>query len=122
MPVNRHPVDELADVRAEIKRLEERESELQEALLKPGAELVGEEHQAHRIEYDRRHLDRDLLVSRFGEAAIAKCYVLTPFRGSHVERLKGRSGLERSEPQKFQPQRENDRSSVSWNDVERLER
>ena len=39
---NRHPVDELADVRAERRRVEEREKELRRALLAEGASLVGD--------------------------------------------------------------------------------
>jgi hypothetical protein len=40
-PTNRHPVDELADVRAERRRLEEREAELRNVLLAHGADLDG---------------------------------------------------------------------------------
>jgi hypothetical protein len=41
---NRHPVDRLADVRSEIKRLEEEEVKLRAYLLEHPTDRTGEEH------------------------------------------------------------------------------
>jgi hypothetical protein len=46
---NRHLVDQLADTRAERKRLDEREASLRRALLVPGADLNGDEHVARVV-------------------------------------------------------------------------
>ena len=52
---NRHPVDQLADVRAEMAALKAIEERLREALMAPRADLVGEDHiaQIKRSEVSR---------------------------------------------------------------------
>lgn len=58
---NLHPVDELALLRAEIRRLEEREAKLRALLLRPGAHLRGGIAQAEVKTTRRRTFLRDLL-------------------------------------------------------------
>ena len=43
---NRHPADQLADVRADIAKLKNLEAMLRQALLAPGADLIGDEYVA----------------------------------------------------------------------------
>jgi hypothetical protein len=70
---NRHAADELADIRIELKQLRERELELRARLLMPDANLIGDEYRAVIRTQSRRRLDRNELIERFGEAAIAEC-------------------------------------------------
>src|SRR4029077_15998416 len=72
-PTNRHPVDELADVRAERRRLEEREAELRNILLAHGADLDGDDYQARILHRHYPRLNYGLVVCRFGEEAAAEC-------------------------------------------------
>jgi hypothetical protein len=76
--VNRHPVDELAEIRAERRRLAEREDVLRRQLLEPGADLEGDAYCAHIHRFEREELNRAALERRFGEAAVAAC--LRPVR------------------------------------------
>jgi hypothetical protein len=76
--VNCHPVDELAEIRAERRRLAEREDVLRRQLLEPGADLEGDNYQAHIHRFEREELNRAALERRFGEAAVAAC--LRPVR------------------------------------------
>jgi hypothetical protein len=46
MTTNRHPVDELADVRAQIRRLQTREAELRDTILAGTCGLIGDQHEA----------------------------------------------------------------------------
>lgn len=59
-PRNRHPVDELADVRAEVKRLQLREAELRKLILAEECELTGDQYEAviRRQESERIDVDR----------------------------------------------------------------
>lgn len=70
---NRHPADELADLRAELRRLEDREANLRDMLLAEGADLVGSEHVARIVASPQHRLDRELLEQRFGAAAVRAC-------------------------------------------------
>ena len=59
--MNRHPVDKLADIRAEIKRLQEEEIWLRHELEQPGADLEGDEYRLmwnsnHRADWTGRSL------------------------------------------------------------------
>lgn len=58
---NRHPVDELAEVRTTIKRLQEREAELREELLAGKCGLIGFDHQALVRETQTERIDTKLL-------------------------------------------------------------
>src|SRR6266704_459066 len=77
---NRHPVDELAEIRAERRRLGEREEALRLQLLLAGADLEGDEHVASVHEFEREELDRDALEQRFGKAMVAACVRIVSYR------------------------------------------
>jgi hypothetical protein len=76
---NRHPVDELADIRAERRRIEEREAELRNILLADGADLHGHDYRARITTIRQRRLNRDLLEQRFGPEAVAECCIPATF-------------------------------------------
>jgi hypothetical protein len=71
---NRHPADELADVRAEIKELEAREAKLRGVLIAAGANRIGVQFEA--VVWDRhpRQLDAKALAAHFGADALAPFY------------------------------------------------
>jgi hypothetical protein len=73
MTANRHPVDELADIRVEIARLKNRETELREELLADGADLEGDSYRARIVEAEQSYPDRARLEQRFGAKAVAEC-------------------------------------------------
>ena len=73
MTQNRHPVDQLADVRAEIKNLQEREAQLRTQLLDKDAHLVGSDFRARVNTRKQMRLDRKLLEEKFGKTEVAKC-------------------------------------------------
>jgi hypothetical protein len=77
---NRHPVDELAEIRAERRRLAERENALRARLLMAGADLEGDEYRASICEFERGELDRDALERSFGKAAVAVCVRTTRYK------------------------------------------
>ena len=54
---NRHPADELADIRSEIKQLEIREAELRNELLADGTDRVGVQYEAFIRTQTQRRLD-----------------------------------------------------------------
>jgi hypothetical protein len=72
---NRHPVDQLADVRAEIKRLEATEADLRRSLLVEGADLEGEEFRGSVNVSSQNRLNREMLEKRFGSEAVAECCI-----------------------------------------------
>lgn len=55
------PVDELAHVRAEIARLKQREDELREGFLRPGARLRSNQHEVVLRQQNRRVFVKDRL-------------------------------------------------------------
>jgi hypothetical protein len=63
---NRHPVDQLADVRAEIRTLKGREDELRDAILGGECSGVGDQYVARIDTREKRTLDVDLLTQHFG--------------------------------------------------------
>jgi hypothetical protein len=69
---NRHPADELADVRAEIKRLKAREAELRALLLRAGdvADLAGDEWRATMRSAWSTRLDLPAALARLGKALL----------------------------------------------------
>src|SRR4051812_12808611 len=69
---NRHPVDELADVRAEIKTLQAREAELRAVLLADGADLSGSEHYARVTVSERETLDAKAITEALGKDALSR--------------------------------------------------
>ena len=68
---NRHPADELGDVRERIAEFKEREAELREILIAAtDAERIGDEWIAHVSEQHKRLLDREALTEHFGAEAL----------------------------------------------------
>jgi hypothetical protein len=65
MTRNRHRVDLLADVRAEIKLLREREAELRSEILASG-EMTGDEHEATLSEFTVERLNLELMKRELG--------------------------------------------------------
>jgi hypothetical protein len=71
---NRHPADRLAEVRAEIRRLQVEEERLRQWLIAEGEEHVeGDEHYVQIKQVPHTALDRDALEDRFGADAVAQC-------------------------------------------------
>lgn len=77
MTTNRHPVDRLADIRAEMKILKAEEDAIREALREEGADLSGVEHYARITTSETLRLDRRLAEEKFGKEAVASCLVPT---------------------------------------------
>jgi hypothetical protein len=72
---NRHPADELADVRAEIKQLEVREAELRNTLITADrASRIGVQFEAVIWDWNPRQLDAEALAEHFGTDALAPFY------------------------------------------------
>jgi hypothetical protein len=67
---NRHPVDQLFDVREQIKVLEAQEKELRAHIMDSG-DTDGDEHVAMIKESSRKTLDRPALEARYGKDVIA---------------------------------------------------
>lgn len=77
MITNRHPVDRLADVRAEMKILKAEEDRLRSELLVDDADLSGVENYARITTSETLRLDRKLAEEKFGKDAITSCLVPT---------------------------------------------
>ncbi|MCA1415291.1 hypothetical protein I6F30_29790 [Bradyrhizobium sp. NBAIM20] len=63
--MNRHPVDQLADVRAEIKLLREREEQLRAEILRTG-DMIGDENEALLTEMATERVDLELMKQELG--------------------------------------------------------
>jgi hypothetical protein len=70
-----HPVDELADIRAQRRILAAREDAIRRRLLASGnsTNLVGDKFLATVSEFEHGELDRNALEQRFGKAQVAAC-------------------------------------------------
>ena len=68
---NRHPVDQLFDVREQIKLLEAEEKALRAHIMDSG-DTDGDEHVAMVKESTRKTLDRPSLEAHYGKDVIAK--------------------------------------------------
>jgi len=66
---NRHPVDRLADLREQIKGLQEEADGLRSDIMRTG-DYVGAEYMAVPKTATQRRLDRDALELEFGKARI----------------------------------------------------
>jgi hypothetical protein len=86
--VNRHPVDELADTRAEIRRLEERERELRAYLLEHPHDRTGIEHIATIGEQRRSRVDLKALADEVGVSLLQR---FTHYTHCRLVRLRERS-------------------------------
>jgi hypothetical protein len=85
---NRHPVDELADTRAEIKRLEGREQELRAYLLEHPYDREGVEHVATVGEQRRKRVDLKGLGDEIGYSLLARFTSMRHASPSGCERVK----------------------------------
>ncbi|MGO4506025.1 hypothetical protein AB4Z51_03325 [Bradyrhizobium sp. 2TAF36] len=65
---NRHPVDQLADIRAEIKQLKAREDQLRAEVLDHPEDLAGDEHEAMLVQMRTERLDVEKLKRELGLA------------------------------------------------------
>lgn len=79
---NRHPVDELADVRGQIKTLQDRESDLRDKILKALPErldpdepqtVAGDEHSASVSVSTRETLDRAKVAVLLSKPKLQSC-------------------------------------------------
>jgi len=70
MTRNRHPVDELADIRAEQKRLKDREDELRQMIISGQVGPVGDQHEASIRETVSERLDTAAVRKEFGLAKL----------------------------------------------------
>jgi hypothetical protein len=84
---NRHPVDQLADVRSEIKRLEAEEVKLRTYLLEHPQDRAGEEHVAVIGSQSRKRVDLKALADEVGASILAR---FTTFGTAMVVRLQQR--------------------------------
>ena len=91
--MNRHPVDQLADVRAQIKQLRAREDELRAEVLANPEDRAGDEHEAMLCETTVERVDLELMKRELG------MLFLRPFLRQQVQtsvRLKPRQTKKRS--------------------------
>jgi hypothetical protein len=79
---NRHPVDELADLRKQNRQIEQRIEELRELIISGACGLVGDEHAATLKLRTSRRVDIKELHREFGEEAIAP--FVREHRATHV--------------------------------------
>jgi len=84
---NRHPVDRLADIRSEIKRLEAEEEKLRAYLLEHPSDRTGEEHIAIVGSQSRRRVDLKGLADEVGASILAR---FTSFKSTMLVRLQQR--------------------------------
>jgi hypothetical protein len=92
---NRHPVDRLADVRFEIKKLEAEEEALRAYLLEHPEDRIGEEYVVVVGSQSRKRVDLKGLADEVGASVLRR---FTVFRSAMVVRLQqlgGASGSER---------------------------
>ena len=69
MIMNRHPVDELADIRATIRQLQDRADNLRAAILAGACSLTGEQHLATATTQSTRRFDKAAAIRALGERA-----------------------------------------------------
>ena len=68
---NRHPVDELADLRKQMRQIEQRIEELRELIISGACSLVGDEHAATFKVRTSQRVDIKELRRAFGAKAVA---------------------------------------------------
>ena len=66
MVLNRHPVDDLADIRATIRHLQERADTLRAAILAGACSLTGEQHLATVTARSTRRFDKAAAIRALG--------------------------------------------------------
>ena len=93
--LNRHPADRLADVRAELKRLEAEEVKLRAYLLEHPQDRTGEEHVAVIGSQSRKRVDLKALADEIGASILAR---FTTFGTAMTVRLQRRRHEARLSP------------------------
>lgn len=87
MSDNRHPADELQEVRNKLHELEKREQALRvEVLGLPRHEREGRSYYARVVEKKRKVLDVEALEDRFGD--LSEFYLSRSFNVIYLEKLK----------------------------------
>jgi hypothetical protein len=79
---DRHPVDELADLRKQMRQTEQRIEELRELILSGACSLVGDEHAATLKVRTSQRVDIKELKRAFGAKAVAP--FVREHRATHV--------------------------------------
>jgi transcription elongation GreA/GreB family factor len=79
---NRHPVDELADLRKQKRQIEQRIEELRELIISGACGLVGDEHTATLKVRTGQRVDIRELQRAFGAKAVAP--FVRQHRATHV--------------------------------------
>lgn len=87
MTTNRHPVDELADVREQIKKLEGRELQLRAAILRGECSLSGDEYEANVVKQRRETLDTKEIKRQLGRERLAQFMRATEVAIVKLEKL-----------------------------------
>ena len=82
-PCNRHPIDELADIREKIALLKEREQALRQAILRGSCGLVGDQYKASIMTAMGKRIDTDLLRTLLTNEGLA--LILKPTRTIYVK-------------------------------------
>jgi hypothetical protein len=86
---NRHLADELADVRSELRRLEDREKELRAYLLEHPEDRAGVEYVASVRSCSRSRVDLKALADEIGASLMER---FTAYRTALIVRLRERDG------------------------------
>ena len=68
---NRHPVDELAEIRAEMRKLDERERELRSVIIEGSCGLQGDEFEANVSKTCSTRLDTAAVRKALGDEKLA---------------------------------------------------
>jgi hypothetical protein len=76
---NRHPVDELADIRSEIKRLTVREEELRRYLLEHPNDREGDDYVVSIASQSRKRVDLKRLADEIGATLLQRFTSYTSF-------------------------------------------
>jgi hypothetical protein len=93
MTTNRHPVDELADVREQIRRLQMRERELRDCIME-GSSFIGDEYRAELHMQRRETLDTKEMKRQLGLEALQRFTRTTEVMLVKLSRLGNEDNLE----------------------------
>lgn len=88
---NRHPVDRLADIRAELRELKEREEQLRNEILKGECELWGDEFEACIVRAEQERISLKAIRRKMGREWIRE---FTESNSVVTIRLKKREALD----------------------------
>jgi hypothetical protein len=88
---NRHPADELGDVRSEIRRLEDREEELRAYLLEHPDDRKGTDYEASIGTQQRKRIDLRALADEIGASLLGR---FTRYVSIAVVKLREREHVE----------------------------